>query len=60
MNTLQATCPVCDVTNVISTSVEVSEIITCTDCNTRLVVDAIGPQGVTVSEAPAVEEDWGE
>lgn len=53
-------CPVCDATVTLSDSAEVSEIIACTDCSTQLVVADKKGTDVTLEEAPAVEEDWGE
>lgn len=57
---LQATCPVCDVQITLPADVAESEVVTCTDCKSRLVVDRIEGEKAHLSEAPEVEEDWGE
>ncbi|PIZ66145.1 lysine biosynthesis protein LysW [Candidatus Roizmanbacteria bacterium CG_4_9_14_0_2_um_filter_39_13] len=54
------TCPVCEASVEIPEGTVESEVLTCADCSTQLVVDSISAEGVQVSEAPAVEEDWGE
>ena len=53
-------CKVCAATLTIPENVEVSEIITCGECHTRLVIQKIETNKITVNEAPQVEEDWGE
>lgn len=53
-------CPVCMGEVVIPSGTEVSEIITCQDCSSRLVVTNLTPTGATLEQAPEVEEDWGE
>lgn len=60
MADLQGTCPICDGAVSLPANTEVSEVINCADCNTQLVVGAIKSGKATLSEAPAVEEDWGE
>jgi len=60
MTKQNAICKVCGVTLTIPENVEVSEIITCNECRTRLVVQKIETNRITVNEAPQVEEDWGE
>jgi len=60
MSNLQTSCPVCDAQVTVDQSTVASEIITCPDCDTQLVVDSIDDNSVSVSEAPEVEEDWGE
>lgn len=57
---MQVQCPVCDAQFQSSDNLEVSEIITCLDCGSRLVVAEVSADGVSVEEAPEVEEDWGE
>ena len=36
----------------------IGELITCADCGTELEVTGVNP--FTISEAPQVQEDWGE
>lgn len=55
-----AICPVCDAEFSLPADVAESEVVTCTDCKSRLVVDRIEGQKAHLSEAPEVEEDWGE
>lgn len=55
-----ADCIICGSTLNFPQNVEVSEIITCSECHTRLVVEKIGAEGIIVNKAPDVEEDWGE
>ena len=59
MNNRKGNCPVCDAA-VQAAGAEVSEIITCPDCKSRLVVKNVSETGVTLGEAPQIEEDWGE
>ena len=56
---MPATCPTCDAEIVLPDGTEVSEIIACPECQTRLVVEAVGKNS-RVGVAPAIEEDWGE
>ena len=58
-NSMQTTCPTCDAAVVLPEGTEVSEIISCPECQTRLVVEAVG-KSPQVGVAPAIEEDWGE
>ena len=60
MSTLHGVCPICDGKVTVPQNTEVSEIVTCTDCNNPLVVDGVANNKVTLSEAPEVEEDWGQ
>lgn len=53
-------CPVCDGPVAIAPDTIESEIIQCPECSARLVVEKITNAGITLSEAPKVEEDWGE
>jgi len=56
----KSTCPVCDAVVTLPEGIEESEIISCGDCHTRLVVASLKREGITLKEAPKVEEDWGE
>lgn len=60
MSDINATCPVCDAQVSLSQDTEVSEIITCPECETRLVVEEVGKGNVRLEEAPEIEEDWGQ
>jgi len=53
-------CPVCDGEVTIAPGTIESEIIQCPECAARLVVEKIEGSHATISEAPKVEEDWGE
>ena len=55
-----AVCPICDAQVSLAQDVEESEIITCPDCHSRLVVEKVKGSKVSLSKAPEVEEDWGE
>jgi len=60
MNTINANCIVCDGSIILPTSTEVTEVVCCPECATRLVVNSINESGAMLSKAPEVEEDWGE
>lgn len=53
-------CPICDGQVNIPENIEVSEVIICSDCHSRLVVEKIDKGKVVIGQAPEVEEDWGE
>ena len=57
---LKNNCPVCDSEVAMPVGTEESEIVSCPDCHTRLVVANITNNVPTLTEAPKVEEDWGE
>lgn len=57
---MKGTCPVCDASINLDKNVEESEILTCSECHTRVVVEKVEKDTVKLNEAPAVEEDWGE
>lgn len=59
MQTYKAQCPICDALFTLD-EVELSEIVSCNECKSRLVIKAIQSNQVQLAEAPAVEEDWGE
>ena len=52
-------CPICDA-QLQLTQVEESEVVVCSDCGSRLVVEEIRGERAVLVEAPEVEEDWGE
>jgi len=51
-------CPVCDAEISAPAGVVVSEIVRCRECGSDLEVKNLTP--LTLAEAPAEEEDWGE
>ncbi len=58
--TYQANCPICQAEINLASDTQESEVITCSDCQSRLVVDKVDMDRVDLSQAPEVEEDWGE
>jgi len=59
-NFMNTTCIICDADVSFPKDVEESEVITCSDCKSRLVVEKIDRKKVILAKAPDVEEDWGE
>ena len=57
---MSSQCPICDGAVDIPAGTEVSEILTCGECNNRVVVSKIDSRAVVLDKAPEVEEDWGE
>lgn len=57
---IKTNCPICDAQVTLPKNTEESEIISCSDCHTKLVVAKIENKVATLQEAPKVEEDWGE
>ena len=57
---LSGNCPICDALVTREQGVEESEILSCPECRTQLVVDRVEEASFHLSEAPAIEEDWGE
>jgi len=57
---MQNNCPICDSRISLPSGTEESEIVSCPDCHTRLVVSSLQNGVATLGEAPRVEEDWGE
>lgn len=60
MNMIQVNCPTCDAGVALSADAEVSEVITCLDCKSKLVLESLNQDKATLGVAPKVEEDWGE
>lgn len=60
MTKLTGTCPVCDASVIAANAVEESEILTCRDCQSRLVVEKAQHPSLELAVAPEVEEDWGQ
>ena len=59
-NTLKGNCPICDSEIILPEGTEESEIVSCSECNNRIVVLKIEKERAILGEAPRVEEDWGE
>lgn len=57
---LSGTCPICDALVIPEEEVEESEILSCPDCHSLLVVDLIKTNTFHLIQAPQIEEDWGE
>jgi len=57
---LRGECPICAASIAPVHGVEETEILTCPDCQSPLVVDGFEGQRLRLSEAPRIEEDWGE
>lgn len=57
---MSADCTVCDAHMQLAVDLCESEVVTCGECKSNLVVDKIVGSTVNLSQAPAVEEDWGE
>ncbi len=59
---MHAQCPICDAEFEILGSTEVTEIISCHECQNKLEVASIhkDTNRAEVKEAPKIEEDWGE
>ncbi len=55
---LTVTCPECAAEIILEDTMEISEIIVCSDCGMDLEVTALDP--VAVQLAPMEQEDWGE
>ena len=57
---MKTNCPVCDGVINIDVNTGISEVISCHECKSRLEVINKNKNLITLSEAPKVEEDWGE
>ncbi|MBI2337550.1 MAG: lysine biosynthesis protein LysW [Candidatus Levybacteria bacterium] len=57
---LSSECVVCDADVKIPQNTQVSEVISCAECKTGLVIENIKGTTIRLSKAPVVEEDWGE
>jgi len=58
--TWRGQCPVCAALIVPPAGVEETELLPCPECQTMLVVDGRQGNRMVLSEAPQIEEDWGE
>lgn len=57
---LSSNCPICDGQINLPKDVEETEIISCSECQNRVVVASLADSKVVLEEAPSIEEDWGE
>lgn len=57
---LNGACPICDTGLNLKEDVLISEILSCPDCNSLLVVDSIEDHRLVLKQAPQLEEDWGQ
>lgn len=60
MSSTKSNCPICDGTITIPDNTEETEVLTCPECENRVVVTKIDDKQVELEEAPQIEEDWGE
>jgi len=58
--TVQGTCPVCAGMITLPGSLVETEILACPECQSMLVMEGFRGGSAVVSEAPQIEEDWGE
>lgn len=57
---LSALCPVCEAAVICDDDVMESEVLTCRDCLSAIVIETGSASGLVLAPAPPVEEDWGE
>jgi len=57
---ITANCLVCDAQIDLPETTEESEVLTCSECDTRLLVSSLQGKKATLEKAPEVEEDWGQ
>ena len=55
---MTVSCPVCEGSVTLNDDLVEGELVECAECGTELEVKSVNP--VTVEEAPAEQEDWGE
>lgn len=58
--TKRGECPVCAALIIPNSGIEETEILSCPECRSMLVVDGIEGNRLKLAEAPRIEEDWGE
>lgn len=58
VDSLNATCPICNTKLDIPAIVEAQKITSCTDCYAELIIEKITSDQVLLAEAPAAEIDW--
>lgn len=57
---IKGLCPICETTLEIKDGTQVSEIVSCPECQSLLVVDDIQENQARLNQAPQIEEDWGQ
>jgi lysine biosynthesis protein LysW len=57
---VRGSCPICSAAIIAAEGLEETEILTCPECQSKLVVDSRQGQSLILGEAPLIEEDWGE
>ncbi|MBP1596419.1 MAG: hypothetical protein H6Q05_1796 [Acidobacteria bacterium] len=57
---ISGSCPVCCADISPAGSVEESEVLSCPECQSLLVVEGFEGCSLVLREGPSVEEDWGE
>ena len=57
---LSGDCPLCGALIFLPQNTEESEIFVCKECQSMLVVDSCNGRTMSLTEAPQIEEDWGE
>lgn len=57
---ISGSCPICEALVMPQEGVEESEILRCPECCSVLFVEGVQPDHLVLSEAPQIEEDWGE
>lgn len=60
MADIKTNCPICDAQISVPEGTVESEILTCEECENRIVVASLDEKGASLEEAPEIEEDWGE
>ncbi|GIW66387.1 MAG: hypothetical protein KatS3mg095_0285 [Candidatus Parcubacteria bacterium] len=56
----QSNCPICGSIINFQNLPEENELLTCENCNNKLVAKNIIGNNIILEEAPTIEEDWGE
>jgi Zn-finger nucleic acid-binding protein len=57
---LRGNCPLCAALILRSAAVDETEILSCPECLSMLVVDRLEGNNLILGEAPEIEEDWRE
>lgn len=57
---LSGDCPLCGAPISLPHDTEESEIFGCPECQSMLVVDSCNGRTMCLTQAPQIEEDWGE
>ncbi len=60
MTKIKVNCPICEGEIKLPGDTEESEIISCPECENRIVVASAIGKNIVLEEAPEIEEDWGE